>query len=107
MRCGLFASVVLLGSTFLCGQKPEYDFYLEYRTFMSGLWSKNPSITPAEIHKAYSAKLKSDGVPDAEIARRIRLLVTEGARLEADRWDRFYVDANHNKEYNQNPSSPW
>lgn len=72
---------------------------------MSGLWSKNPSISPAEIHEAYFAKLKSEGVPGAEIARRLHLLVTESARLEADRWDRFYLDASHNKEYNQDPNA--
>jgi SAM-dependent methyltransferase len=97
--------MVLLGSVLLFGQKQEYEFYTEYRTFMSGLWTKNPSITPTEIHEAYSAKLKSDGIPAPEIARRLRLLATEGVRLEADRWDRFYLDANHIKEYNQNPNA--
>ena len=54
---------------------------------MSGLWTKNPFITSAEIHGAYSAKLKRDGVPDAEIARRLKLLTTAGTQLEADRWN--------------------
>ena len=72
---------------------------------MSGLWTRNPSITPAQVHEAYSAKLKGDGVPDAEIARRLKLLTTEGPLLEADRWDRFYLDSNHNQEYNQDPNA--
>jgi len=105
MRRRLFACAVLLGSALLFGQKPEYDFYSEYRTFLSGLWTKNPSITPAEVHAAYAARLKSDGVPDAEIARRLRLLETQGAQLETDRWNRFYLDASHNQEYNPNPNA--
>jgi SAM-dependent methyltransferase len=105
MQRRLFASAVLFCSALLLGQKPEYDFYSEYRTFMSELWTKNPSITPAEVHEAYSAKLKGDGVPNAEIARRLKLLATEGPQLEADRWDRFYLDPNHKKEYNQNPNA--
>src|SRR6516164_9490994 len=104
MRRWLVALAILVGSGLLFGQKPAYDFYSEYRTFMSGLWTKNPSFTPAEIHAAYSAKLKADGVPDAEITRRLKLLVTEGAQLEADRWDRFYVDPDHDKEYNHEPN---
>ncbi|MGB9457185.1 MAG: class I SAM-dependent methyltransferase [Bryobacteraceae bacterium] len=105
MQRRLFASAVLFFSTLLLGQKPEYDFYSEYRTFMSGLWTKNPSITPAEIHEAYSSKLKRDGVPEAEIARRLRLLTTAGPQLEADRWNRFYLDPTHKKEYNQEPNA--
>jgi SAM-dependent methyltransferase len=72
---------------------------------MSGLWTKNPSITPSEIHAAYSAKLKADGVPGSEITRRLKQLATESAQLEADRWDRFYLDPNHDKEYNREPNS--
>jgi len=72
---------------------------------MSALWTKNPSIAPAEVHEAYSAKLKADRVPDGEIARRLKLLATEGAKLEADRWDRFYLDPNSNKEYNHSPNA--
>jgi SAM-dependent methyltransferase len=101
----LLASAVFLCSTLLYAQKPEYEFYSEYRTFMSALWTKNPSITPAEVHEAYSAKLKADGVADGEIARRLRLLATEGPNLEADRWDRFYLDPNSDKEYNHNPNA--
>jgi len=105
MLSRIFASAVLLCSTLLYAQKPEYDFYSEYRTFMSALWTKNPSITPAEVHEAYSAKLKNDGVPDPEIARRLKLLATESSKLEADRWDRFYLGPNTNKEYNHNPNA--
>src|SRR4051794_37744229 len=105
MRRRLVASAILLCSALVLGQKPEYDFYSEYRMFMSGLWTKNPSITPSEIHAAYSAKLKADGVPGSEITRRLNLLATGSAELEADRWDRFYLDPNHDKEYNHEPNS--
>lgn len=72
---------------------------------MSGLWQKDRAITPAEVHQAYAAKLKRDGVSDAEISRRLRLLSTEGPQLEADRWDRFYQDARDAETYNHEPNS--
>jgi SAM-dependent methyltransferase len=86
------------------GQKPEYDFYADYRDFMSALWVKNPSITPAQVHDAYTAKLAREGVAEGEIQRRLRLLTTEQAKLEADRWNRFYSDTKSAQEYNQSPN---
>jgi hypothetical protein len=88
---------VRLGATLLCsaltfGQKPEYDFYAGYGDFMSALWTKNPKITPNQVHEAYAEKLRKDGIAEAEAQRRLRLLNTESAQLEADRWDRFYED---------------
>lgn len=104
MQRWLVALAILVSPSLLFGQKPAYEFYSEYRTFMSGLWTKNPSITPGEINAAYAAKLKADGVPDAEIARRLKLLATEATQLEADRWDRFYSDPVHDREYNHEPN---
>lgn len=100
---------VSLAATILCsllvfGQNSEYEFYAGYRDFMSALWMKNPSITPAQVHEAYAAKLRKDGVAEIEIQRRLRLLATAGPQLEADRWDRFYGDAKHNGDYNQSPN---
>ncbi|HEY1184765.1 MAG TPA: class I SAM-dependent methyltransferase [Bryobacteraceae bacterium] len=105
MRLRLFAAATCLWSALAFGQKPEYDFYADYRTFMSSLWVKNPAITSGEIHEAYAAKLKGEGIPAAEIARRLRLLATEGPQLEADRWNRYYGDAKNNQEYNQSPNA--
>lgn len=99
-----------LGATLLCsalifGQKPEYDFYPGYRDFMSALWMKNPKITPSQVHEAYAEKLRKDGIAEAEVQRRLRLLNTESAKLEADRWDRFYSESAHTSEYNHNPNA--
>jgi SAM-dependent methyltransferase len=95
----------IFGSGLLLAQKSEYEFYTEYRTFMSSLWMKNPSITPAEINRAYAAKLRTGGVSDNEIARRLQLLETASPQLEADRWNRFYGDGTHDKEFNQAPNA--
>ncbi|MGC9971372.1 MAG: class I SAM-dependent methyltransferase [Bryobacteraceae bacterium] len=105
MRVRLLMAGTLLCSALLFGQKPEYDFYGGFRAFMSALWVKNPSITSGQILEAYTAKLKSEGVPDVEIARRHRLLTTERAQLEADRWDRFYQNSKNKEDYNESPNA--
>lgn len=103
-------ALVRLGATLLCsallfGQKPEYDFYAGYRDFMSALWMKNPKITTNEVHEAYAEKLRKDAIAEAEVQRRLRLLNTESAELEANRWDRFYADPAHTAEYNHEPNA--
>ena len=98
-----------LAALLLCGlayaQKPGYEFYTGYRTFMSSLWTKNPSITSEQILEAYTSKLKSEGVHDSEIARRRKLLTSERAQLEADRWDRYFQDSGNNKHFNQSANA--
>ena len=72
---------------------------------MSALWMKNPKITPPQVREAYAEKLRKDGTAEAEVQRRLRLLNTESAKLEADRWDRFYGSAEHASEYNHSPNA--
>ena len=60
-------------------------------------------MTPAEILEKYSAKLKSEGVADGEIARRTRLVNTERLLMEDDYWNRFYTEGKAN--YNTAPNS--
>jgi SAM-dependent methyltransferase len=105
MRIRLSVAVAILCLAPGFGQKPEYEFYAGYRDFMSAIWMKNPSVTPAQVHEEYAAKLRLDGVAETEIERRLRLLATEGAQLEADRWDRYYGDAKHQGDYNQAPNA--
>jgi SAM-dependent methyltransferase len=99
----------LLVATFLCsalafGQKPEYDFYHEFRdSFSPKLYAENPSLTKEEILERYAARLKSEGVADSEIARRTRLIRTERDLLERDHWNRFYTDSKSN--FNKDPNS--
>ena len=105
MPVRLCAAVALLCSALLFGQKPEYDFYADFRDFMSSLWMKDPSVTSGRILEAYTAKLKSEGVPDAEIARRRRLLNEERPQLEADRWDRYYLSPESRDHFNHAPNA--
>jgi len=87
------------------GQKPEYDFYTEFRnSFTPKLRAENPSLllTNEEIVEKYAAKLKSEGVTENEIARRTGLIRTGHSLLEADYWNRFYTNSNAN--FNKAPN---
>jgi len=95
----------LLFSALAFGQKAEYDFYAEFRnSFTPKLRAENPSLslTNEEIVERYAAKLKSQGVTETEIVRRTRLIRTERSLLEADYWNRFYIDSNAN--FNKAPN---
>jgi SAM-dependent methyltransferase len=92
-------------SVLACGQKPEYDFYPEFRnSFTPTLRAQNPSLslTNEEIVDRYAAKLKSQGVSETETKRRVRLILTERNLLEADSWNRYYLDSNSN--FNRAPN---
>jgi SAM-dependent methyltransferase len=96
---------LLLYSLLAIGQKSEYDFYPEFRnSFTPKLRAENPalSLTNEEIVERYAAKLKADGVTTAEVTRRTRLILTERERLEADYWNRYYLDRNSN--FNRAPN---
>lgn len=95
-------AILLLLCALALAQNPEYDFYPGYRDFAATQFTKDPKPTPDQVHAAYAAKLKSEGVPDAEIERRETLLRTVPRKLEADRWNRFYLsgDSNYNREPN-------
>ena len=87
------------------GQKPEYDFYPEFRnSFTPKLRAENPSLslTNEGIVERYAVELKSEGVTESEITRRTRLILTERNVLEADYWNRYYLDSNSN--FNKAPN---
>jgi hypothetical protein len=95
----------LLYSAFAFGQKPQYDFYPEFRnSFTPKLRAENPSLSLAneKIVERYAAELKSEGVAGTEITRRTRLILTERNLLEADYWNRYYLDSNSN--FNRAPN---
>jgi protein-L-isoaspartate O-methyltransferase len=97
-------AAMLLCSVFAFGQKPEYDFYRDFRNgFAPKLHAENASVTDEEILERYAAKLKSEGVADSEIARRTRLIRTERDLLETDYWNRFYTNSKSN--FNKAPNS--
>ena len=88
---------MLLYSALAFGQKPEYEFYFEFRTvFQEKLQEDNHwSLTNEQVLEEYAAKLKSDGIAESEIARRLRLLRTEHAALEADRSEEHTSELSH------------
>lgn len=87
------------------GQKPEYEFYYKFRAhFVPTLQETNHwSLTNEQIFEKYAARLKEDGVPESEIARRIRLLRAEHNTLEADHWSRYYLDPD--SDFNHAPNA--
>jgi SAM-dependent methyltransferase len=89
---------MLLYSVLVFGQKPEYEFYFEFRTvFGEKVQEENHwSLTNEQVFEKYAAKLKGDGIAESEIARRLRLLRTEHAALEADFYSRYYLDSKSN-----------
>ena len=96
-------AATLLYSAGAFGQKAEYDFFPEFRnTWTPKVRAQNPSVSEEEIVARYAEKLRSEGIGDAEIARRTRLIGTERLLLEDDYWNRFYTagKANYNKSPN-------
>src|SRR6266702_3381733 len=68
-----------LAAVFFCsqafGQKPEFDFFPDFRNvFTVKVRTHNPSITNDGILEEYASSLKSEGVTETEIARRIALI---------------------------------
>jgi SAM-dependent methyltransferase len=86
------------------GQNAAFDFYPEFRNeVMPKHYMANPRTTLAEIVADYSAVLKAAGITAAEIARRADLIMQHRPALEADYWDRFYL--NPKSKFNQAPNA--
>jgi SAM-dependent methyltransferase len=93
----------LLACACASAQKPEYDFYPEFRNvFVPQLRSQEPSISEAAIAERYVAKLRAAGASENEISRRLTLIRSDRPALESDYWNRFYLDdkSNFNREPN-------
>lgn len=84
------------------GQHPEYDFYSDFRIWGGQLRRADRSLTPARVLEQYAARLKQEGISDAEIARRLNLLRTSRIQLEDDFWNRFFTQGQAN--YNTAPN---
>lgn len=86
-------------------QKPGYEFYYEFRTVFSPKVEEENhwSLSNADVQRLYADKLRNQGVPETEIARRIALLKTERPALDADYYNRLYLanDSNFNHAPNQ------
>jgi SAM-dependent methyltransferase len=59
-----------------------------YETFRAWI-SSHPDAAKGDVEAAYRAELKSQGVPPADIDRQIAVINEQGARLEAERWNRI------------------
>jgi SAM-dependent methyltransferase len=85
------------------GQKPEYDFYREFRNvFIPELRSREPSISEDGIAERYAVKLRAEGIGATEISRRLSLIRSDRTPLENDYWNRFYIDDKSN--FNRTPN---
>jgi hypothetical protein len=96
--------VMLLWSALAICQKPEYEFYFEFRKDLSQkLQEANSfSLTKERVLEKYAAKLKTEGIGESEIERRLGLRQTERAALEADFYSRHYLD--QNSDFNRAPN---
>src|SRR5262245_3619352 len=75
------------------GQKPEYNFYREFRNVVAPkLFEANPTSSLKDVVAAYAADLKAHGIDQREIDRRVQLILESKLSLEADYWNRFYLD---------------
>ena len=109
-RSSKSAALLALLGQLLCpalasGQKPEYEFYYEFRKdFSQKMQEANHfALTGEQVLERYAAKLKGEGVSDDEIARRIRLIRTGRSALDADYYSRLYLDSSSN--FNHDPNS--
>jgi SAM-dependent methyltransferase len=96
-------TVAFVCSIITSGQKPEYDFFPEFRnSFTPKVRTENPSVTNDEIVEKYAAKLQSEGIAESEIARRTSLILTRRPTLESDYWNRYYSDPE--SKFNRRPN---
>src|SRR5262245_56281244 len=88
-----FLFVLLVVGETCWGQNPEYDFYPDFRNVVAPkFYFANPDMSFREVVARYAADLRARGVDSREIARRERLILENKPVLEADYWDRFYLD---------------
>lgn len=97
----IFCVIWSLGIAF--AQKPQYDFYYDYRVWAQALRRADRSLTLAQILEQYGTKLRSEGVSDTEIQRRVDLIKSSHNALEDDFWNRFFTQGKGN--YNTAPNA--
>lgn len=97
----------LISAALVCtvalAQKPEYDFFREFRnSFVPQLRSQEPSISENAIAGRYAMKLRTAGIAETEISRRLSLIQSDRTLLENDYWNRFYLDGK--SSFNREPN---
>ena len=86
------------------GQKPEFEFYTEFRNvFSPKVRAEQPAVTNEEIIQKYAISVRSQGIPESEIKRRLALIRTDRQALEIDYWNRVYTGPN--ASFNQAPNA--
>lgn len=67
---------------------PEQQLYGEYIRWMAGqpVAARGPNLL-----ETYRQHLAAQGLPAAEIERRLTIIRDEGQRLEVDRWNRYFT----------------
>ena len=86
----LFVGIALASTTSApAGQQPsDTEVYERFRA-----WASGPATiamrTEADVFGAYRKVLAGEGVPAAEIDRRLRVISESGRRLEVERWNRI------------------
>ena len=83
-------------------QKPEYDFYYDFRVWARQQRQADRALTPDQILERYAAKLRSEGISDTEVQRRNDLIRNSRDALEDDFWNRFFTEGKGN--YNTAPN---
>lgn len=97
-----YVLAVTLFGVLVHAQNPEYDFYPEFRGWSQQLRRSGPALTSDQILERYSTRLRGEGVSDAEVQRRDKLLRTSRNPLEDDFRNRFFTQGTSN--YNQAPN---
>jgi SAM-dependent methyltransferase len=73
-------------------QPSDADVYGHYRKWVSGKAATaartEATVQQADVIAAYRTALAEEGVPAAEIDRRVRVITENGRRLEIDIWNR-------------------
>lgn len=100
---GRLVTIATLLAFSAAGQKPEYDFYPEFRHWGSEqVAGAGAPLTRQQIVERYASRLRGEGVAAGEIERRVSLITTRHEQLEADYWSRFFTEGKAN--YNRAPN---
>ncbi len=101
---GLALLAIAHGAAF--SQKPEFEFFPEFRNvFTPAVRAEKPGVSNEEIVQRYAGSLRAKGVAEAEIARRVKLILTQPEALEIDVWNRVYAGPNAESEFNHAPNA--
>jgi SAM-dependent methyltransferase len=97
-------AIALACSQIVTAQKPEYDFYPEFRRWGSELVAAEKTrLTREQVLDRYIERLRREGVAQEEVSRRANLIRTEREKLESDFWNRFFTEGKAN--YNTAPNA--